>query len=124
MKTPFWILPKGFACEGKQSQVSCPFDFLGQLALVFCTGAGLAPGADLTVIAHKTAEGLDVFIIDLHFWVCAKAALSFPLITLVVESSVCHLLLLNKDMSSILVLEGIFILWWGLPGLIRVAFIC
>ena len=73
------------------------FDFPCQLALMFCTGTCLPPGADFSVITHKTAEGFNIFVIDFHIRIRAKTALPFSLKSLVViSSSVSHAVLLIK----------------------------
>jgi hypothetical protein len=80
-----------------------PFDLLGQLALMFGAGAGLASGADLPVIADETAQRFDIFIIYGHLGIGAESALLFPREPLVVKLlSICHLVLLRVFLDSLM----------------------
>jgi hypothetical protein len=54
--------------------MACAFDLAGQLSLVGGAGARLTSWADLSIFGYKSAEHIDLFVIDAQILVCTKLA--------------------------------------------------
>lgn len=50
------------------------FDGMGQDALVFCAGTGLAPRADFAFLGGEAAQDIDLFVIDRQVFICTELA--------------------------------------------------
>ena len=57
--------------------MSSAFNGSRYLALVFGAGACLAPGADLTLVSHKSLYQADILVVDYDFLISAELAFAW-----------------------------------------------
>ena len=82
--SPFSFFPVSFidvkstCLERNKGDVASPFEGMRQEALMMGAGASDAPGQDFPLLGDKTAQTLDVFVIN-HFHLFHAKSAHFPL---------------------------------------------